>query len=143
MIGKRGLPVLAALSLSLAATAHAGGNINVATISGSINPASADFLIQAIETSEEEGAAALLIELDTPGGLVSSTKDIIVEMLNSEIPIIVYVAPRGAWASSAGTFITVAAHIAAMAPGTSIGAAHPVSIGGGNQGPAVPAPADD
>lgn len=128
--------VVSATAIALAASsAHAvSGKINVATISGSINPASADFLISAIALSEEEGAKALLIELDTPGGLVSSTKDIIQAMLNSEVPVIVYVSPRGAWASSAGTFITVAAHVAAMAPGTSIGAAHPVSVGGGGGG---------
>lgn len=122
---------LAAVSFVLLAAAGASAQVNVATISGSINPASADYLIEAIAKSERENASALLIELDTPGGLVSSTKDIILAMLNSSVPIIVYVAPRGAWASSAGTFITVAAHVAAMAPGTSIGAASPVSAGGG------------
>jgi len=111
--------------------------VMLATIDGSINPASANYLIEAISQSERESAAALLIELDTPGGLVSSTKDIIQAMLNAEVPILVYVAPRGAWASSAGTFITVAANVAAMAPGTSIGAAHPVGVGGG--GSPVPA----
>jgi len=136
----------AAAALTLAAiVAVAGGaraQLNVATISGSINPASADYLIGAIEKSERENAAALLIELDTPGGLVSSTKDIIQAMLNSSVPIIVYVSPRGAWASSAGTFITVAAHVAAMAPGTSIGAASPVSPGGGGGG-RVPLPGEE
>jgi membrane-bound serine protease (ClpP class) len=87
-------------------------------------------LIQAIEQAEEEGAAAVLIELDTPGGLVSATRDILQSMLNARVPTIVYVTPRGAWAMSAGTFITVAANVAAMSPGTSIGAAHPVSVGG-------------
>jgi len=111
--------------------------VKLATIRGSINPASADFLIQAIRESEDDSAAALLIELDTPGGLVTSTKDIIQAILNSNVAVIVYVAPRGAWASSAGTFITVAANVAAMAPGTSIGAAHPVGIGGGGS-PASP-----
>jgi membrane-bound serine protease (ClpP class) len=77
-----------------------------------------------------------LIELDTPGGLVSSTQDIIQAMLASTVPIVVYVAPQGAWAGSAGTFITLAAHVAAMAPGSSIGAAHPVDLGGGG----APAP---
>ncbi len=115
------------------APARQGGHINVATISGSINPASAAYLIESIEVSEREGAAALLVELDTPGGLVSSTRDILQAMLNSSVPIIVYVTPRGAWAISAGTFITVAANVAAMSPGTSIGAAHPVSAGGGTQ----------
>ncbi len=119
------------------APARNGGHLNVATIKGSINPASAAYLIDAIEASEREGAAALLIELDTPGGLVASTRDILQAMLNSSVPIIVYVMPRGAWAMSAGTFITVAANVAAMSPGTSIGAAHPVSAGGGTQRPAT------
>lgn len=106
------------------------GPVHVARISGSINPASADYLKRAIAQSEEEGAALLLIELDTPGGLVASTKDIIQAMLNARVPVVVYVSPQGAWAGSAGTFITIAAHVAAMAPGSSIGAAHPVGIGG-------------
>ena len=107
------------------------GIINVVTIRGSINPASSDYIQKAIVQSEEEGAVALVIELDTPGGLLSSTKDIIQAMLNAAVPIVVFVSPSGAWAASAGTFITLAAHIAAMAPGTSIGAASPVSVGGG------------
>jgi len=107
------------------------GHLNVATIDGSINPASSDYLQKAIAESEKDGAAALLLELDTPGGLVASTKDIIQAMLNARVPIIVYVAPQGAWAGSAGTFITLAGNVAAMAPGSSIGAAHPVGIGGG------------
>jgi membrane-bound serine protease (ClpP class) len=102
-------------------------------IDGSINPASADYIIQAIAFAEQEGAAAVLIELDTPGGLVSSSQDIIQAMLNAKVPIIVYVTPRGAWAASAGTFITMAANVAAMAPGSSIGAAHPVGVTGGGQ----------
>ncbi len=107
------------------------GPVYVVQIAGSINPASSDHLQKAIVQSEEANAAALLIELDTPGGLVASTKDIIQAMLNARVPIIVYVSPQGAWAGSAGTFITIAAHVAAMAPGSSIGAAHPVGIGGG------------
>ncbi len=117
-----------ALLLLLAGGASGAGHVNLATVKGSINPASADYLIAAIAQSEEDGAAALLIEMDTPGGLVSSTKDIIQAMLNADVPVIVYVAPRWAWAASAGTFITVAANVAAMAPSTSIGAAHPVSF---------------
>jgi len=114
--------------------AHAAGHLNVITIEGSINPASADYIMQAIAISEDEGAAALLIELDTPGGLVSSSQDIIKGMLNAGIPTLVYVTPRGAWAASAGMFVTIAANLAAMTPGSSIGAAHPVSIGGGGGG---------
>jgi len=122
--------VFALLLILFAAGPAAAGHVNLATISGMINPASADYLRQAIATSERDGAAALLVELDTPGGLLASTKDVIQAMLNAGIPVIVYVAPSGAWAGSAGTFITLAANVAAMAPGTSIGAAHPVGIGG-------------
>jgi len=125
---------IATLALAMLA-AFAGGavarHINVITIDGSINPASSDYLQGAIAQSESDGAEALLIELDTPGGLLSSTKDIIQAMLNATVPVIVYVSPKGAWAASAGTFITLAAHIAAMAPGTSIGAASPISASGG------------
>ncbi|MAI25333.1 MAG: NfeD family protein [Myxococcota bacterium] len=121
-------------SLVLVNPVRADGHLNTITIDGSINPASADFLIRAIEESEADGAVALLIELDTPGGLVSSSQDIIKAMLNAEVPTIVYVTPRGAWAASAGMFITIAANVAAMTPGSSIGAAHPVGIGGSGGG---------
>jgi membrane-bound serine protease (ClpP class) len=133
-----------ALALALVAPALAArepepaerrGAITIARIEGSINPASSDYLQRAIEESAQRDAAILLIELDTPGGLVTSTQDIIQAMLASRVPIVVYVAPQGAWAGSAGTFITLAAHVAAMAPGTSIGAAHPVEIGGGAPAP--------
>jgi membrane-bound serine protease (ClpP class) len=120
-----------AIAAAQAAPVTRTGHLNVVTIDGSINPASSDYLQKAIAESETDGAAALLVELDTPGGLVASTKDIIQAMLNARVPIIVYVAPRGAWAGSAGTFITMAGNVAAMAPGSSIGAAHPVGIGGG------------
>jgi len=116
----------------LGASVASAGELLVATVDGSINPASADYLIQSIDRAEREGAAALLIELDTPGGLVTSTQDIIQKMLNAGVPVIVYVTPRGAWAASAGTFITLASTVAAMSPGTSIGAAHPVSAVGGS-----------
>jgi len=117
-------------SLLLLAGSAGASHINVIVIDGSINPASSDFLQTALKQSESEGALALLVELDTPGGLLMATKDIIQAMLNSKIPVIVFVAPQGAWAASAGTFITLAGHIAAMAPGTSIGAASPVSATG-------------
>ena len=126
----RRLLALAALA-GLAGPAHAAGHLNVVTISGSINPASSDYLQHAIAQSEAEGAVAVLIELDTPGGLLASTKDIIQAMLNAKLPVIVFVSPQGAWAASAGTFITLAGHVAAMAPGTSIGSASPVSATGG------------
>ena len=129
-----GRAALLVLVLGLASgAAVAAGHLNVVTIAGSINPASSDYLQKAIEQSEAEGAVAVLIELDTPGGLLASTKDIIQAMLNAQVPIIVYVTPQGAWAASAGTFITLAGHVAAMAPGTSIGAASPVSATGGGE----------
>jgi membrane-bound serine protease (ClpP class) len=126
--------ILLALLLSMASAAEAR-DLFVVSIDGSINPASADYLIGAIELAEREGAAAVLIELDTPGGLVSATQDIIQSMLNATVPTIVYVMPRGATATSAGTFITLAANVAVMMPGTSIGAAHPVSLFGGESSP--------
>ena len=110
------------------AGANATETVHVATVSGGINPAIADYLIKAIDQSEREGVEALVIELDTPGGLLTSTKDIVNAILNAELPVVVFVSPRGAWAASAGTFITLAGHVAAMSPGTSIGAAHPVSF---------------
>ncbi len=122
--------LVAGLGLAAALAGPAAAHVNLATVDGSINPAVADYLAKAVARSESEGADALLIELDTPGGLVSSTKDIIQAILNARVPVLVYVAPRGGWAGSAGAFITLAGHVAAMAPGTSIGAAHPVGIGG-------------
>ncbi len=112
----------------LADTAH----INIVQVQDSINPGVEDFLKYAIDRSREEGAECLIILLDTPGGLMASMRGISQAILNSTVPIVVYVSPSGAQAASAGVFVTVAADIAAMAPGTNIGAAHPVSIGGGD-----------
>ncbi len=99
---------------------------HVITIDGIINPASAEYIVTAIEEAEEAKANCLIIKLDTPGGLIASTRIITKAMLASEVPIAVYVAPDNARAGSAGVFITLAAHVAAMAPSTNIGAAHPV-----------------
>lgn len=99
-------------------------------IEGMINPVIGDYVKDGLARAKEENAAAILIELDTPGGLLDTTRSIVQSFLNSEIPIIVYVSPRGARATSAGVFITMAADIAAMAPETHLGAAHPVNIGG-------------
>jgi len=99
-------------------------------INGSINPASAEYIHKSIEKAESQKAECLLIHLNTPGGLLASTRDIVSDMFNSTVPIIVYVYPAGGHAGSAGVFITLAANIAAMAPGTNIGAAHPVSMQG-------------
>lgn len=95
-----------------------------------INPISAEYLMNAIDKAEADGAECLIIELDTPGGLLTSTRMIVKKIMNAHVPIVVYVAPRGSRAGSAGVFITMAANIAAMAPSTNIGAAHPVNIGG-------------
>src|SRR5690625_2083846 len=101
-------------------------------VQGPISPTTTNYIVRGIASAKEAGHAALIIQMDTPGGLLESTKDIVKAMLASDdLPIVVYVAPRGASAASAGTFITMAAHIAAMAPATNIGAASPVQMGGG------------
>ncbi|MGZ5135659.1 MAG: NfeD family protein, partial [Flavitalea sp.] len=100
-------------------------------IDGSINPASAAFIKKAIDKAKNEKAECLIIHLNTPGGLLKSTRVIVTDILESSVPVVVYVSPPGAHAGSAGVFITMAAHIAAMAPSTNIGAAHPVNLQGG------------
>ena len=99
------------------------------TIDGSINPATAGFIEKGIKKAADENAQCLLIHLNTPGGLLKSTRVIVSNILEAPIPVVVYVSPGGAHAGSAGVFVTMAAHVAAMAPGTNIGAAHPVSQG--------------
>jgi len=106
--------------------------VNVLIVESAITPASMEYIIKAIREAEETDAECLIIRLDTPGGLMTSMRAIIKEMLGSEVPVVVYVAPSGAQSGSAGVFITYAAHIAAMAPGTNIGAASPVTLGGGS-----------
>ncbi|MDX1591462.1 MAG: nodulation protein NfeD [Balneolaceae bacterium] len=106
-------------------------SVSIIRVDGIIGPTATQYIRRGLNRSVEEGDEALIIELDTPGGLLDSTQDIVQEMLGSEHPIVVYVSPQGANAGSAGTFITLAAHVAAMAPGTNIGAASPVSMGGG------------
>ena len=103
-----------------------------AELSGSVDPGSARYLIDAIRDAEAQGAEALLIRMDTPGGLLAATRDIVQAELSAKVPVVVWVGPPGARAGSAGVFITLAAHIAAMAPSSNIGAAHPVGIGGGS-----------
>ncbi len=100
-------------------------------VDGIINPATAKFIVDSIDEATQQGAQCLIIQLDTPGGLMESMRIIVKKELASTIPIIVYVAPGGARAASAGVFVTMAANIAVMAPGTHIGAAHPVTLGGG------------
>jgi len=105
----------------------------VAEVEGIINPATAKFIIESIDQAVKEGGQCLIIELDTPGGLMDSMRNIVKKILTSPIPIIVYVGPSGARAASAGVFITMSAHIAVMAPSTHIGAAHPVTLGEGKE----------
>jgi membrane-bound serine protease (ClpP class) len=103
-------------------------------IDGSINPAVAQYVHEAIAHAAAEGRTALVIQLDTPGGLLQSAQKLVKDILGAPLPVVVYVSPSGAAAGSAGVFVTMAAHVAAMAPGTSIGAAHPV----GGQGQDIP-----
>lgn len=100
------------------------------TVDGGISPATTLYIKNAIKFAEESSAEALIIQLNTPGGLLDATREIVQEIMGSSVPVIVYIAPAGARAGSAGVFITLAAHISAMAPGTNIGAAHPVGMGG-------------
>ncbi len=130
---------LLALLVIAAPLDAAAQTVSVIRIDGGINPAIGDYVRTSLEQAQADGAVALVIELDTPGGLVSTTKDIVSALLNAPLPVVVFVSPRGAWAASAGTFITLAGHVAAMAPGSTIGAAHPVSIGAPNPRPAEPA----
>jgi len=110
--------------------AYAGGMV-IASYEGVINPVAAEYLHDALASAESSGAQALILKLDTPGGLDTSMRLIVKDITSSPLPVIVFVAPSGGRAASAGVFITMAAHVAVMAPGTNIGAAHPVAMGGG------------
>ena len=123
------MPLVAGLGGSLLAAAGPT-TVEILTVDGTIVPVIADYIDRGISQAEEHGASVCVIELDTPGGLLDSTEKIVQKIMNAKVPIVVYVSPKGAWAASAGTFITLSAHIAAMTPGTTIGAAHPVSAGG-------------
>ena len=124
--------VLAAAGAGALAQPKEGSSphVDLIVIDGSINPAVDDFIGESITRAKAGGAQALVIQLDTPGGHLSSTQTIVKKILGATVPVIVYVAPAGAGAGSAGVFITLAGHIASMAPGTNIGAAHPVAGGG-------------
>lgn len=108
----------------------ANRDVHVLHVEGTIVPAVYNYINRGISQAEERGAGVCIIELDTPGGLLDTTDKIVGRIMNADVPVVVYVSPKGAWAASAGTFITLSAHIAAMSPGTTIGAAHPVSGGG-------------
>lgn len=130
---RRLLLLLAIVAAALPAWAAPSGEVVRIRIDGVIAPSTARYLQRAIRDAEARNATALLVELDTPGGLLKSMEDMTRAMLNASVPIIVYISPSGARAASAGVFITYAANVAAMAPATRIGAAHPVSVGQGGQ----------
>ncbi len=117
------------LYLTLINISQSKQHVHVITVDGTINPASADFIHEAILKAQNDSAECLIINLNTPGGLLKSTRIIVTDILTSQIPIIIYVSPAGSQSASAGVFITLAAHVAVMAPGTNIGAAHPVTLG--------------
>ncbi|MEX2467312.1 MAG: nodulation protein NfeD [Gemmatimonadota bacterium] len=108
-------------------------SVSVIRVEEPITPTTNDYIRRALAEASERGSAALVVELDTPGGLLESTREIVQALFESDLPVVVYVTPGGARAASAGTFITMAAHVAAMAPSTTIGAASPVSMGGGGE----------
>ena len=122
--------ILTATAIAIASGAQAANSkIDVLTVKGVINPVTANYVNRGINQAEEANAVACVIQLDTPGGLDTSMRDIVKDIVDSEVPVVVYVSPAGARAASAGVFVTMAAHVAAMAPNTNIGAAHPVAIG--------------
>lgn len=124
------LVLMLALSFAPAAGAQGASQVDVLTVEGAITPIVASYVERGIETAENDGSACLIIELDTPGGSVQVTEEIVKRMKAATVPIVIYVQPQGAKAASAGTFLTLAAHLAAMAPSTRIGAAHPVDMSG-------------
>ena len=126
------LSLCLAFILLLTSTVLAQSEILHLELASSINPASKDVVLRTIREAESLHAEFIIIELNTPGGLDQSTRDIVTAILGSNVPIVVFVSPSGARAASAGTFITLAADLAAMAPGTNIGAAHPINLLGGD-----------
>ncbi len=126
-----GLSLVAAFLLSSFPTlAQADEHVDLITVEGVIDPFTAQYVERGMDIAQGDGAQCLIIQLDTPGGSDTPMRVIVQRMLNSSVPVVVYVAPAGARAGSAGVFITLAAHVAAMAPGTNIGAAHPVAMPG-------------
>jgi membrane-bound serine protease (ClpP class) len=125
-----GLSMLRLFVFSLISIPASGQVVFQATIDGAINPAAADYVHRSIARAVNANAECLVLHLNTPGGLLKSTRVIVSDFLSAEIPVVVYVSPGGAQAASAGVFIAMAGHIAAMAHGTNIGAAHPVSLQG-------------
>src|SRR5262245_46096897 len=124
------LTILAAL-VGAPTVSAAAAPVSLIELDGAITPVTVRLLSMALDRAHADGSQALIVELDTPGGLERSMRSMVQTILTSDVPVIVYVAPTGARAASAGVFITMAGHVAAMAPATNIGAAHPVAAGGG------------
>jgi len=116
-------------SFHFPAVAETEKEVFIISVDGPIGPVSAHYIERALKKANKEDAMCLVIQIDTPGGLMDSMKEIMQDIINSDVPVIVFVSPRGASATSAGVFITLSAHIAVMAPNTNIGAAHPVMVG--------------
>ncbi len=135
--------LLAFLVLASAPFAAADGTAVVLELDGAIGVATAEFIINGIEEAEERDATLVIIRMDTPGGLVNSMRDIISAILGSEVPVVTYVSPAGARADSAGTYILLASHVAAMSPTTHLGAATPVSLTGDDVGDDSESDSDD
>ena len=136
--------VLAALALLLLGAFSAGAagsaQVDLIPLNAAINPITANYVVHELQQAQRDGAAAAIIELDTPGGLDTAMRQIIRAMASAMVPVVVYVSPSGARAGSAGVFITMASDVAAMAPSTNIGAAHPVGLGGTPAQPSQPGP---
>jgi membrane-bound serine protease (ClpP class) len=131
--------LLVALATGRSAASAGTGAVYVARLDGAVDPITAQYLVRAIDRAERDGAAVLVVTVDTPGGLDSAMRTMTQRMLVARVPVVLYVAPSGARAASAGVFLALAANVAAMAPGTNIGAAHPVAAGGGALDPTMAA----
>ena len=127
--------LLLVTSIAVRAQTTSPTRIDVLTIKGTINPVLVDYIGRGIARAEETGAQAVIIQMDTPGGLDTAMRDIIQGIVNAQIPVVVYVSPAGARAASAGAYITLSAHVAVMAPNTAIGAATPIAMGGDGEAP--------
>ncbi|HHE07850.1 MAG TPA: nodulation protein NfeD, partial [Chlorobaculum parvum] len=124
------IPAIAVLLLFAMQVAGQAAEIRAMSLMGSVNPGSAAYFLRELDEANRENDTVLLVELDTPGGLVSSLRQMVRGVMASKVPVVVYVAPSGAQAASAGALLLLSAHVAAMAPGTETGAAHPVDLGG-------------